>query len=167
MDRRGGGHGPDVSQVFALSAAAAVRRIRRIATHFSVNDEIKISFDEFGWQSLEERAAAERMSLEALLALALHHYDSQLESGRAATEVPRFRRTATGEPRSLRLEVDDETRRRLEEVAERRGVTLENVCEHAALLFLADLDAGRVAERIIREAGSEVDPPRHRPETSA
>ena len=43
---------------------------------------------------------------------------------------------------------------RLEQEAERQGLPLARLCEHAALLYLADLDAGRLAERIVRRAGS-------------
>lgn len=119
-----------------------------------MKDEINISFDEFGWQALEERAAKERIGLEDLVALALRHYESELEGGRAATDVPRFRRAARGESRTLGLEIDEGVKRRLQQEADRRGVALERVYEHAALLFLADLDAGRVAERIVRSARS-------------
>jgi hypothetical protein len=57
--------------------------------------------------------------------------------------------------------------RRIAEEGERRGVALERVCEHAALLFLADLDAGKVAQQVIRRARSRAGPPRFGPGTSA
>lgn len=136
------------------------RRFRRAAPVESppatgVKEEIKITFDDFGWQALEERAAEEGVGLEELLSLALRHYDSELPNGRAATVVPRFRQApANGETRAIALEIDDGTVRRLEQEAERRGVALERIYEHAALLFLADLDAGRVAEQVVRRARS-------------
>jgi hypothetical protein len=124
-----------------------------------MKEEIAITFDDFGWQALEERAAEQRISLEELLSLALGYYDSELPSGRAATGVPRFRRTpANGETRTLALEVEGGTMPRLEREAERRGVALEQVCEHAALFFLADLDSGKVAEEVVRRARSKPGP---------
>ena len=127
-----------------------------------------MTFEEFGWRSLEERAAQQRVGLEELVALALSHYDSELSSERIATDVPRFRATpAGGETRTLELEVDEGRKRRLQQEAERRGVAPERVYEHAVLLFLADLDAGRVAERVVRRAGSDPGPPQSRHGTSA
>jgi hypothetical protein len=130
--------------------------------------EIPVTFEEFGWRALEERASAERLGLERLVALACNYYVSELAAEREATVVPRFRRPAAdGETRTLELELDDPCLPRLEQEAERRGVALERVCEHAALLFLADLDAGRVAERIIRRSGPGANSPRFGGETSA
>lgn len=130
--------------------------------------EIPVTFDEFGWRALEERANAERLGLEQLVALACNYYASELAAERVATVVPRFRRPPVdGETRILELELDDPCLPRLEQEAERRSVALEGVCEHAALLFLADLDAGRVAERIVRRVGPKPNSPRFGEGTSA
>jgi len=128
---------------------------------------MKITFDEFGWRSLEERAAEEGTSLDEFLSLALSYYESELSSGRAAIEVPRFRQTPGGEARTVTVEIDGEVMRRVEDEGERRGVAVERVCEYAALFFLADLDAGRVAEQVIQRARSGAGPPRFRPGPSA
>jgi hypothetical protein len=131
--------------------------IRSLESHpaIAVKEEITITFDEFGWRALEERATAERVGLEELVALALTYYGSELPNGRAATVVPRFRRgPAKGETRTIAIEVEEGTMARLEQEAQRRGVALERVCEHAALLLLADLDSGKVAEEVVRRARS-------------
>jgi len=132
-----------------------------------VKEEIKITFDEFGWRALNERAVEEGASLAELVSLALSYYESELSSPRAATDVPRFRQAPRGEARSLTIEIDEEVMRRIAEEGERRGVAVERVYEHAALLFLADLDAGRVAQQVIRRARSGAGPPRFGPGTSA
>ena len=128
---------------------------------------MKITFDEFGWRALNERAVEEGASLDELVSLALSYYESELSSARVATDVPRFRQAPRGEARSLTIEIDEDVMRRIAEEGERRGVALERVCEHAALLFLADLDAGRVAQQVIRRARSGAGPPRFGPGTSA
>ena len=133
-----------------------------------VKEEIKITFDKVGWRALEERAAEERLGLDELVALALSYFESELSSGRAATAVPRFRRTpARGESRTLTIEIDEGCKRRVEQEAERLGVALERVYEHSALLLLADLDAGRVAEQVVRRARSGAGSPRSGRGTSA
>lgn len=120
-----------------------------------VTVEIKITFDEFGWSALEERSADQRLGLDEIIALALTYYESELTSGRAAIDVPRFRRSPPrGETRTMNIGIDQASMRRLEQEAERRGVPFERLCEHAALLLLADMDSGMVAERVIERARS-------------
>lgn len=120
--------------------------------------EITTTFDEFGWSGLEDEARAERLELNQLVALACTYYASELAADRTATVVPRLGQPPAErverEARTLVLELDEECLRRLEEEAERQGLPLERLCEHAALLYLADLDAGRVAERINRRTDS-------------
>ena len=120
----------------------------------TVELEIAITFDEFGWTGLEGQARAERVELDRLVALACTYYESELAAGRAATVVPRFGQPVAGrETRTLVLELDAECLRRLRQEAVRKGLALERLFEHAALLYLADLDAGRVAERVVRRTG--------------
>jgi len=122
----------------------------------TVKLEISLTFDEFGWRALEEQATLEGIELEQFVALACSYYESELAAERAAAAVPRFRRRSVdGETRALELELGDGCLRGLEQEAERQGVALQRLYEHAALLYLADIDAGRVAERIVRRARSE------------
>jgi hypothetical protein len=103
-----------------------------------------MGFDEFGWSVLEKRAREEKLELDRLLTLACRYYVSELAAGRTATRAPRFaEKVVDRETRSIVLELDARTLRRL-----------GRLIEHAAILFIADLDAGRVAERIIRSADS-------------
>ncbi len=117
--------------------------------------EIPITFDEFGWSALEDRARDERLSLDELVAQAVTYYERELDEERQATRVPRFSPPAIGrETRRLTIELVDGTMRGLEREAERQGVALERLIGHAALLYLADVEAGRVAERIYRRSGA-------------
>jgi hypothetical protein len=120
----------------------------------TVELDIPITFDEFGWSVLEDLARAERLGVDRLVALACTYYGSELAAGRTATRVPRFGQPPVErETRTLAFELSAGCLRRLEQEAERQGIALERLCEHAAMLYLADLDAGRVAERIIRREG--------------
>jgi hypothetical protein len=49
----------------------------------------------------------------------------------------------------LRLSIDDGLWRALEAEAESQGVSSQQMIEHAALYFAAEVDAGRVTQRII------------------
>jgi hypothetical protein len=117
--------------------------------------DIELTFDAFGWQALEERASADRVALAQFVSLSCRYLESQLADDRLASSVPRFRRRSPeGETRALSLELDNGVLQRLQDEAERQGISLESLCEHAALLYLADLDAGKVAERIARHTGT-------------
>lgn len=118
--------------------------------------EMPITFDQFGWSALEEEADNARLELDQLVALACGYYESELAADRAATLMPRLGQPPAErvkrETRTLTLELGEKCLKHLEEEAERLGLPIERLCEHAALLYLADVDAGRVAERIARRA---------------
>jgi hypothetical protein len=118
--------------------------------------QVSIGFDEFGWSLLEERARAEKLELNRLLTLACRYYVSELAAARTATRAPRFaERAIDREMRPVVLELDARTLKRLEQAAEQQRLRLGRLIEHAAIFFIAELDAGRVAERIMRLANGE------------
>jgi hypothetical protein len=116
--------------------------------------ELSLSFSRFGWSGLEERAGGDGFDLAQVTEQACTYYASELDSGRLATKVPRSDVDAsTGTARLLSLELDDECAERLNREAQRQGVSLERLVRHATLMYLADLDAGRVAARVAQGAG--------------
>ena len=111
--------------------------------------EISLGFDDFGWSSLQDQAHADGLELDQLIDLACNYYESQLGSAerrcacRVSNNPPADGRTASCSSRwGRRLVVE------LEQEALRQGVGFERLLEHAAMFYLADLDAGRVTERI-------------------
>ena len=57
-----------------------------------------------------------------------------------------------GLPLSVTIELDDGHWHELDSAAAREGISVERLFEHAALLFLADLESGRVAARLLESA---------------
>lgn len=113
-----------------------------------------ITFDQFGWNELERQARAERTDLPRLLAQAFTHFASELGGERPATNAPRLHPPPLErEARTLTLELDPECLQTLRSEAENQGLALPRLLEHAALLYLADVESGRVAERIVRQVG--------------
>jgi hypothetical protein len=55
----------------------------------------------------------------------------------------------------VELEIDDSLWGRMESEAERQQVTVTQLLEHAALYYAAELDAGRLTERILDELDEE------------
>lgn len=115
----------------------------------AVGFEISLTFDEFGWSTLGDHARAEGLELDQLLALACSYYASELGGERMALRVPRFEGGAEQETRTFVLDLSSEALEQLKGEAKRQEIRLDRLLEHSAMLYIADLDAGRVAKRII------------------
>ena len=113
---------------------------------------LTLKFDEFGWESLESEARRNGETLEELLSRAAVYFDAERPTKRAATLVPGFSPDERGMPREVRLQLTPVRWEALESEAGRQGVPLERLLEHAALLYLADLESGRFAARIVDRA---------------
>jgi hypothetical protein len=117
-------------------------------SRMAIGFEISLTFDEFGWSTLDDHARAEGLELDQLLALACSYYASELGGERMALRVPRFEEGSEQETRTFVLELSSEALEQLEGEAKRQEIRLDRLFEHAAMLYIADLDAGRVAKRI-------------------
>jgi hypothetical protein len=85
---------------------------------------------------------------------ALRCYLGDRDAGRPAWPYPGFLR-GSEVPREQSVELGDaDLWRELEEEAERQGVSVEQLAEHAAFYFAAELDAGRVTQRILDDLDS-------------
>lgn len=62
--------------------------------------------------------------------------------------------------RRLTLELDDFGYEALREEAARQGVPLEELLAHAVMYYLADLDSGRIAARVLRSSETQEAPDR-------
>jgi hypothetical protein len=106
--------------------------------------------DKFGWRALAAAAEREHESIENLIAEACGYFVAEVEAGRLASRVPAFvDRSGRGEPRELELRLPARIWRVLEAEAGKQGAELSGLVEHASLLYLADLDSGRAARRIL------------------
>jgi hypothetical protein len=120
-----------------------LRRVQRLLT---------LSLEEFGASALEAEADRHSVSTARLARQAVRYYLSDRDSGRMALRVPRLPRAAA-RPAALELAVDldADSWNELDEEAGRQGVSVERLLEHAIVYFLADLDAGRVEQRMLDE----------------
>jgi len=112
---------------------------------------LNLGFDDFGWESLDARAAAERTSIDGLISRAAAHYASELMRRRPATRLPRHLGRAAAGHRArvaavtVGLPASEWNRLRVQ--AARQREPIEALLEHASLLYLADADRGRLAAR--------------------
>jgi hypothetical protein len=114
---------------------------------------LTLALDEFAHASLVSRANLDRVPVDSVVQHAALYYARDLSSGRPASRSPRFRREArAGKGRlEVQLELGEPTWQVLDREAERQAISAEALIEHACLYYLADLDSGRIAERILHE----------------
>lgn len=115
---------------------------------------LTVMFDEFGWESLESEARRNGETLDDLLSRAAAYFNADRSTRRVAMLVPRFEPSGRGTTCQIRLEVSPACWAGLESEAGRQGVPLTQLLEHAALLYLVDLDSGRVAKRLLGRAAA-------------
>jgi hypothetical protein len=81
---------------------------------------------------------------------ALRFYLADRASARPAWPYPDFLRGSETEGETaVELELDAGLWREFEQEAERQGVSVQQLAEHAAFYFSAELDAGRLTQRIL------------------
>jgi hypothetical protein len=86
---------------------------------------------------------------------ALRYYLGDRGTNRPAWPYPGFLRgSETQRDKQVALEVDEDLWRDFSGEADRQGVTVEQLVEHAAFYFAAELDAGRITQRILDDFGS-------------
>jgi hypothetical protein len=118
---------------------------------------MKLRLDPFSKDALGEEAARSGSAPARVLRMAAAYYLADEGSGRVAWRVPRFLR-GLEDARDLDVEVDDKTREALVAAARRQKVSVERLAEHALLYYLADLDSGRIPERIRESLERDDDP---------
>lgn len=81
---------------------------------------------------------------------AVSFYLNDKDRGRAGWRFPEFLRgTGLGSKVDVALDIDNSLWRSLKIEAESQGVSVEQLVEHAVLYYAAELDAGRVTERML------------------
>ena len=116
---------------------------------------LTLALDEFGAAAIEEQAAHYSLSPAELARRAARYYLADLGSARMALRVPHLE-TGGAAKRSMPLEIDLDAGswHGLEAEAKRQHVPLDALVVHAILYFLADLDSGRVGQRILEDEGA-------------
>lgn len=106
-----------------------------------------LRLDSFGRRALSDFTEESSDSPSAVVRTASLYYLADRDSGRPAWRVPPFMR----EPPKVDgfdVDLDDDTFAALRREASGQGVEPARLAEHALLYYLADLDGGRLAERV-------------------
>ena len=110
---------------------------------------LTFQLDEFGRGALEEFVRRGRDSQSSAVRTASLYYLADRDGGRPAWLVPPCA-TASAEGSDLTVRLDVATWQALHEEAERQEVSAADLTRHAVLYFLADVDSGRVGQRLER-----------------
>jgi hypothetical protein len=113
---------------------------------------VTLRFGDFAWGNLESAARREGETLDDFLTRAVLYYEGELPATRVSMSAPLFKPPEHGDPRDVVLAIPATGRERMQAEATRQNVPLEQLYEHAALMYLADIDAGRVADRVLKRA---------------
>jgi hypothetical protein len=115
--------------------------------------QVTVAVSELAFEALagEGADASEPVNIDS----ALRCYLGDRGTDRPAWPYPGFLRgSETQRDKQVALEVEEGLWREFSEEAERQGVTVVQLVEHAAFYFAAELDAGRVTQRILDDFGS-------------
>jgi hypothetical protein len=108
------------------------------------------AIEDFGRTALDDHARTLGVPVGALVSQAVLYYLALRDSERTAARIPRFTRSEapSGVTMTIELELEESEWSALEVASVDERLPIERLVEHIALLFLADIDAGRVEVRI-------------------
>lgn len=116
----------------------------------SVKRSVSVSLGELASDALGGEGVGNDAPVSVSAARAIRCYLNDKGSGIPGWSFPPFRRRReAGERVALELSIEDSLWGSLEDEAESQGVSVQQMLEHAVLYFAAEVNAGRVTERIL------------------
>ena len=111
---------------------------------------LTLEMDEFGLDALADLAERQGGSASRVVTMAAQYYLGDSDRERPAWRVPSFAHKAEPERhcKAVEVELDDATWDALVQEARRQKVDICVLTAHAVLYFIADVDSGRVAQRM-------------------
>jgi hypothetical protein len=115
-----------------------------------VQRDVVLKLDEFGRHALDTFVRQRHRSHSVAVRTASLYYLADRRADRPTWPVPRLARAMRRreDTVTVRIKLDESTWEVVTAEAERQQVTPETLVEHAILYFLADLDSGRIADRL-------------------
>jgi hypothetical protein len=113
-----------------------------------MSKSMTLRLDAFGRQALADFAEERHDSASKVLRTASLYYLADRDSGRSAWRVPGFLQASSPGDERLEVDLDDETWTALAKEARGQGVDPARLAEHALLYYFADVEGGRLADRL-------------------
>jgi hypothetical protein len=115
-----------------------------------------VHLSEFACRAIAGEGDADRVS--TMVASAIRCYMDSRDSAGAGWSYPSFsQESEQGAGVEVQLGLDDDLWRSFEEEAERQGVSVQQLAVHATLWFAAEIDAGRITQRIVDDLNEATD----------
>jgi hypothetical protein len=114
---------------------------------------VSVSLSEFSIDALATAGGKDSESVGAQLVRAVRFYLSDRGSKQPGWPYPDALRERPPVAVGLDVVVDEDAWTRLEEEAKTQDVSVSQLAGHAALYYAAELDAGRITQRILEGAG--------------
>lgn len=116
---------------------------------------VPIAMGDFGQATLPSSIGVNGSGLASLVREAVYYYLNDSGSGRRGWRYPHLHEDATvaEETIDVPLEIEGPIWASFEQEAERQGVEAERLLRYALQYYYADLDSGRVTERIVDDLG--------------
>jgi predicted DNA-binding ribbon-helix-helix protein len=111
---------------------------------------LKFHLEDFGREALDEFVRRRRDSHSSAVRTASLYYLADRDRARPAWLVPQSPMASAAGAPHLTVRLDAATWQALHDEAERQAVSPAELTRHAVLYFLADVDSGRVGERLER-----------------
>jgi hypothetical protein len=113
-----------------------------------MSKSMTLRLDQFGRQALADFADERHDSASKVVRTASLYYLADRDSGRSAWRVPGFLQASPPGDERLEVDLDDETWTALAKEARGQGVDPARLAEHALLYYFADVEGGRLADRL-------------------
>jgi hypothetical protein len=132
----------------------------KVAREGNATQHVTVGLSDQALEALGSTESAAAVQPPVRMRQALRCYLGDRGSDRPAWPYPSFLRGAESQGDAL-LELDVEERlwRDFEEEASRQGIAVDRLAEHAAFYFAAELEAGRLTERILEDLEGDEDEP--------
>ncbi len=116
---------------------------------------VAVKLSRFAFEGLHGGDGNDAVLAPVGMADAIRYYLADRDVARPAWPYPGFLRGSEAqEDVEIELEIDDELWRSFEAEAGRQDVSVQQLLEHAAFYFTAELNAGRITQRILDDLDS-------------
>lgn len=110
---------------------------------------VAVRLSKLSLTALGAEAGGRRDDVAANLERAVRVYLSDGNLGRPGWTYPEALREARSDDVELELPIEESLWRALKEEAGKQGVSMSHLAGHAALYYAAELDAGRITQRVL------------------
>ncbi len=112
--------------------------------------KVELTFTAFGMTALERYARSAGITMSAVVSRAASYLAADLESGRPELKALSIDHSSASHSVELELDLQVDAATALESETAHHDVTLEELLEFAAVYYVAEMEGGLAAERILK-----------------